>query len=513
MKKPNFTIYLILLIYFLLYYQVLPNFSNNYKNLLNIFLLIFIYIFTFKLKFNILKYSTKPFKIKYFIYIYYFIFFAYLLQLQYFHFYSFFLTDNDVVSVTGVIAETSKGNFFSAFHFGESPKSNYLSHHFSPILLVFIPFFKILPFRITYCITLLIFNLLGLFLWERISFHLFKKKILYLFISILPLLNGFIFNLFTSYHFESLLFFFFLFFYYGLITKNLKMELIGFLFCLLIKEDIPIYFSLLSFFFLFKVDTKRFLIYLLVSTFYYILITYYIQPSLDPSAKVNWLLAWENWGTNKVEIIINILTNPKIVTLRLWEKRNILFNLLSSFGFIPLLSLSTFPSFLALYTLQILSERIWYNAFYHYYCYTILPFLILGTFDILQKWKGKKMFPMIIISFCFILYNNKGNQDFPIKIGNINRERTENLNKVIPAIPKNSAVNTSFDLGMHLPLDLKIYPLKKDYLQEFILIDIRGTSPYYTIENIKEDIEKYLAENKIILFYSSGTVKLYKRIN
>jgi hypothetical protein len=119
---------------------------------------------------------------------------------------------------------------------------------------------------------------------------------------------------------------------------------------------------------------------------------------------------------------------------------------------------------------------------------------------------------MIIFSFCFILYNNKGNQDFPLKIGNINRERVENLKNVIPAIPKNSSVNTSFDLGMHLPLYLKIYPLKKDYLQEFILIDIGGTSPYYTIENMKEDIDKYLAEKKIILFSSSGTVKLYKRV-
>ena len=512
MKKPNPSICITLSFYFLIYYLVLPNIPNSYKNLLNIFLLISIFIFNFKLNINLLNNFKKLFKFKYYIYFYYFIFFIYLLQLQYFHLNTFFLTDNDVVSITEVILETSKGNFFLGHHFGDADKSNYLAHHFSPILLIFIPFFKILPFRITYCITILFFNLFGLFLWERVSFHLIKKKILYLFISILPLLNGFIFNLFTSYHFESLVFFFFLVFYYGLITKKFTIELIGYVSCILIKEDIPIYFSLISFFFLFKKDAKRFIFYLLVSSFYYSLITYYIQPSLDQSARVNWLLAWENWGKTKGEIIFNLLSSPKIVALTFFEKRKFFFNLFSSFGLLPLLSLSALPSLLALYTLQILSDRIWYNAFYHYYCYTILPFLILGTFDILQNWKRKKLFPMLILSFGLVLYNNKGNQDFPLKIGNINRERVENLKNVIPAIPKNSSVNTSFDLGMHLPLYLKIYPLKKDYLQEFILIDIGGTSPYYTIENMKEDIDKYLAEKKIILFSSSGTVKLYKRV-
>lgn len=435
-----------------------------------------------------------------------------MLQLQYFHFNSFFLTDNDVVSITEVIVESSKGNFFLGHHFGDAEKSNYLAHHFSPILIIFIPFFKIIPFRITYCITILFYNFLGLVLWERISFHLIRKKIVYLFISILPLLNDFLFNLFTSYHFESLLFFFFLLFYYGLITKNFKIELIGYISCILIKEDIPIYFCLLSMFFLFKKDFRRFLSYLLVSSFYYSLITYYIQPALDQSARVNWLLAWENWGKNKTEIIMGILSQPKVVSLIFWEKRNIFFNLFSSFGFLPVLSACSLPSLLVIYTLQILSNRIWYNAFYHYYCYTVLPFLIIGTFDILHGWGKKNILPTICLSFILILYNNKGNQDFPLKLRGINRQRVENLNKVLTEIPEKSSVNTSFDLGMHLPLDMKIYPLKKDYLQEFILIDFGGTSPYYTIENIREDVERYLAEKKIILFYSNGTVKLYKRI-
>ncbi len=504
-KKSSF-LFFVFLIYFFIYYLILPFYSGNFKNILNLSLFIFTVIFFFKLKIITLRNNF----IRHFIYSYYFLYIIYLSLLQYYHLNSFFLTDNDVVSITEVILETSRGNFFLGPHYGDGVNSNYLSHHFSPILVIFIPFFKLIPLRITYCLVLLFFDFLSLLLWEKISFRLFKTKIAYFFIATLPLFNTFLFNLFTSYHFESLLVYFFLLFFYGYTTKSLKLEFLGYLFCLFIKEDIPIYFSMISIYFIFKKDPKRFFFYFIFSIFYYLMITY-IQSTLDLSARVNWLSAWERWGSTKFEILFNIILHPLEVLQIFGNKKTSLFQLLSSVGFIPLFSLSTLPTFLSLYTFQILSDRLWYNTFYHYYCYTIIPVLFLGTFDALKNKRGKFRGAFLLVSFGIILYANKGNQDFPIKIKEIQRDRVESLNAVISVLPLNSSVNTSFDIGMQLPIHLRIFPLKKDDLQEFILIDSGGISPYYTIENINRDIEKYLAEKKIRLYYSVRSVKLYKR--
>ncbi len=451
--------------------------------------------------------------LKFIIYSNYIFYIVHLGLLQYYHYMSFFLTENDVVSITEIILETGRGNFFKANHFGNPDTGNYLSHHFSPILALFVPFMSILPTKMGYCNTLLFFTGLGLWLWEKVLSLLEINKKIYFYLSIFPIYNSYIYNLNTGYHYEITVLFFFFLTLYGFFKNNSLLEYIGLSFLLMIKEDMPIYVVLFATTFLYLKKCKKFFIYSGISILYLILI-YIVQSNLDSTAKVNWISAWSHWGDSPSEIIINFITRPKEVFFDLLEKRNILINLLGSFGFIPLLYLPSLGALAVIFTLHIFSSKEWYNTFYHYYSYTVLPLLLYSIVELGKKSSEKPFLKKGLLFLFFwgsVFYSLKGNKDFPQNIGTFDTERVRETQLVMEKIPKNASVNVFFDMGMHLRKDIKVYRLKKDFLTDFILLDTRGWSPYYPIENINEDIEKYLKEKKILLYYSVGSVKLYKR--
>jgi hypothetical protein len=451
--------------------------------------------------------------IRYILYINYGIYVLHILILQVYHYYSFFLTENDVVSITEVILETERGNLFTAHHFGTPDIGNYLAHHFSPILGLFVPFMMVFPYKMTYCGTLVLFSGLGLYLWERILFHLKLPLGLYFLLSLFVLYNSFLYQLFTSYHFESLSFFFFCFLLYGMITEKPYLEGLGVILFLLTKEDMPLYLFLFSTILFFQKKWKRSMIYASVSVLYFLCIQI-IQSNLDPSAKVNWISAWGHWGTNTHEILGNLLTSPLEIGKIYWEKRRILQNLLGSFGFLPLLFYQGFGSILAILSLHLLSSREWYNSFYHYYSYPILPSFLYAIVVLAQKFRTdlafNKTIPVLLL-FGSVLYTLKGNREFPQKWGKIDWERVHDTREIQKRIPLNASVHVIFDMGMHLRKDIQVYRMQKDFLKEYILVDRRGMSPYYPIENLNEDIEKVLREKKFLLYSTIGSVKLYKR--
>ncbi len=508
----NFTLFIIYP------YSKTPN-----KLVLYLFLyIIFIYINYISKKDNFLYFKKVIYfdksilinkYLKVFIYCSYIFYIVHLGLLQYYHFNSFFLTENDVVSITEIILETERGNLFSAHHFGDPDLGNYLSHHFSPILAIFVPFMSLFPYKMAYCNTLLIFTGLGLWLWEKVLSRLEISKDIYFYLAIFPIYNSYIYNLNTGYHYEITILFFFFLILYGIFQRNYVLEFLGLCFLLMIKEDMPIYVILFATTFLFQKKVKKFVIYFGISILYFLLI-YIVQSNLDSSAKVNWISAWSHWGNTPLEIMSNFLMRPMEVLSILFEKRNVLVNLFGSFGFIPLLHIPSLGALVVLFSLHIFSSKEWYNSFYHYYSYTVLPFLLYSILMLGRKISEKpfeKKSIFILLFWGSVFYSLKGNRDFPQKIGTFDRERVKETQAVVEKIPKNASVNVFFDMGMHLRKDIRVYSLKKDFLKDFILLDTRGWSPYYPIDNINEDIEKYLKEKKILLYYSVGSVKLYKR--
>ena len=492
--------------FFGIYFFLLPFFYIE-KTLL---LYSFFFIFIFFINLNIEKIVYK--RIIYFIYT---LFLLHTILLNINHYYSFFLFENDVVSMAEVLLETSKGHFFKSNYFGDMDNGNYLSHHFSPALSLLSPLFIIFPHRLIYTFSLIIFNFISLILIEKIANYNLKDKKDYLIFCLIPLFNPYFYNLFTSYHFESLFLTFFLVFLYGYLSGNKLYESLGFLLSITLKEDIPIYYIIFSVIFLLKKDYKRF-IYLIVICLVYLNIINQVQLGLDRSAYVNWLGGWSQFGTDKVGIILNFFLKFDTLILLAIRKIDNLINLLISFSYLPVFSLTELIPCLSIFIIQSSSDRMWYNSFYNYYCYTILPFFIYSTLIglpyLTQKNDNDKIKNFIyILLTAFCLYANKSDRQIPMKYQNVEEEKVRNVRAVIEKIPINSEVSTFFSLGMHLRTDISSYPLKKDKTKKFILVDTTGFSPYTSIEEINLDIEKNLKEKKILLYYSKNTVKLYKK--
>lgn len=457
-------------------------------------------------------------KIRLYIILSYFLLILHLILIQYGDFKFFFLGDHDIVSITEVVFETKMGNFFSSHHFGNMDTENFLSHHFSPGLAVLVIPLYLFSQKMTIPYTYTFFVLLGLIFYERIIYKFLKKRSEYLIFSLIPITNNYFYQLFISYHFEILFFAYFSILIFGLYTRYTLIECIGFLLCITIKEDISLYLSIFYFLFLVKKPGLKNFLFLIFSIIYFLTIPI-VQENLDPSSHVNWLDSWNIYGDSKIDIILYFITHPLIPVYVFLEKISIFFRLVSGVTFFSLIPRPESFTFFLLFILQASSTRVWYNNFYHYYGYTVLPFLLFGAifslknFDFRIKNKLIEYHFFIFIIGSFIISNYSADEhpkNFSLQKEN---KKYEIVSDVVSKIPDNAKVSTQFYLGMHLRGNHKVYPLRKERFQEFILLDTSGYSPYTSIEELLDVINIKVAEKKILLYYTNDTVKLYRKID
>ncbi|MDX1958753.1 MAG: DUF2079 domain-containing protein [Leptospiraceae bacterium] len=435
-----------------------------------------------------------------------------LSTLLYYDYNSFYLGDYDYVSINEIISETSRGNFFQTYYHGES--GNFLAHHFSISLLFFIPFIFITKTKIGYGIGLIFYSILSLVITKKILDEYFGKffsAILFLILS----LNIYSYRLFISYHFEIFFLFSFLLYFLGIKKKYISLELIGLFITILLKEDIPYYILFFSFFFLINNEFKRFTITSSIILFYSIVIIPNIQKTLNQNSSVNFLLGWSEYGKNIPEILISFIRKFDLVFMQFLSKKKILLDLILGLG-LPSLFTSIFFLIIPILVLHFTSNRIWYNSLYNYYCYTILPFLIigfiLGTKKIFEN-KKLKTWRIYISVFLFstIFLTSSKDTDFPRKFRQIPATRLQRTKEAIELIPENSIVSVSFDLGALLKSNISLRPLSLSSNTQFILFDSESTSPYVSNEDMKLFLEQLINKKEYNILFSNKTLVLLKK--
>jgi hypothetical protein len=439
-----------------------------------------------------------------------------LILLLYHDYNSFYLVDNDYILINEVINETVSGKFFSVHHLGDIEKANFLAHHFSPGLIIFIPFVLFSTTKIGYGIGLIIISLLSFIFWKLIIRKRFNR-IDSIFIFSLICFNLYSYRLFTSYHFEIAIFSFSLLFFLGVYKRNIILEISGYLLAISLKEDMAIYFIFYSFYFLFKKDFKRFSYLFFISSLYYFLIIPYIRTFIDMSANENWLIGWENYGQNNIDIVIGILKNPLGVMESILSKYKIIIELYIGFSFFPIFSLFQIFAVFPLFIMHFTSTRIWYNTIYNYYSYTILAAMFISFLEGYQNVGNKKIvkkykFAILFLIIGLVLFTSSKDVDFPRKFRPIEFLRLASVKDAISLIPKGSSVSIAFDLGALLNSDIKAYPIKEGKYKEYVLLDVKSFSPYISIEKIENELNKNLVLKKIELIYSQNGVKLYREI-
>lgn len=407
---------------------------------------------------------------------------------------SFFLVDTDFVGLAEVILNSINGKWFFAPHYGNGADSNYLAHHFAPGLLLFSPFMPLSDYRLGYGYGLLFYQSLAFLIFYRIFDHLgffTWEKIIWLFFW---LTNLFVYRLFHSLHFESLFLVFFLLFFLGYLEKKPLYWLSGFLLSLILKEDIALYFVGFSAFLWWNKDYKISTLIFVASISYYFLLLPALRADLDPSASVNWLSGWSRWGKDYLSILTGWFWHP----LTLWQVVSShsarFWQFIWAFGGLWLLAVGFWPLLAFLLMLHFSSERIWYNEFYNYYCYTILPFLLsaslIGYQKIRTAYPGQPAILLIVLAFS--LYQTASDPLTPLPARPIDSKKIAAIRSLNVHIPVGRTVSSQFDLSGWVKRTNPVYPLQKfTDLQEYILIAPENAfSPFVNQETLQTLLKK-----------------------
>lgn len=483
-------------------------FLNQFQ-FLNFFPVLFIFLvvqFFLEKKFHFLDKLNFSFRFYSAFFIFFYILHFYLIIEN--HFESFFLTDFDYIGIEEIINHISKGNFFKTNHYGKFSEANYLSHHFAFILVLFVPFQFFSELKLGYAYSNLFLLFINLFLIYKIldKSNLSEKDKIYSFLALA--MNPFFYRLNLSYHFEIIYLSFILAAFYYKQTKNQFLEFSFFFILLFIKEDIAIYQILISIFIYSIEKEKKYLYYAFFSGIYFLFLKLILIPEIGDSAKVNWAESW-SYITNQ---FFDLKTWVFLALEKILQKKNIFVSIVILF-FIPFLFFKRLILFLfPILILHFSSDRIWYNSFYNYYSYTILPFLVFAfLYKLNHLAENKYLTKFLILTILFATYYFYLDKSIPYKKQITKQDRIEILEEAIQYIPKNSKLRTSFDTGAFFPRNIELYPLKQFQLtEEFILLDKNSISPFVVLDEIYAEMES--KKNEYELIFQKKDLFLWRRI-
>jgi len=112
----------------------------------------------------------------------------------------------------------------------------------------------------------------------------------------------------------------------------------------------------------------------------------------------------------------------------------------------------------------------------------------------------------------FLFYRNALDRTFPHKRQEVNRPRAEGLAEFTRGLEPGARISTQFDTGAFLPRHTVLYPLRPGYpLQEYILIDLNGSSPFYPVSELEKLKNRLLQDKMYVVFRESQGMILLKR--
>ena len=429
---------------------------------------------------------------------------------------SFILVQDDFVGLSEIFSRTLNGDFFITSFYTNTREMNYLAHHFSPSTIIFAPFMLLSDYRWGYAYALILFHAAAVTVFYFLANDILKNKTQALFLTILFIANPYAYRIFTSYHFEAVFVFFALLLIFFLRKGQLLNYAITFAFLLFLKEDIPAYMFLFSFYVLFFHNKAAGLWGMAAAAVIFLLIPF-IQKKLNYDILINWQILYISWGNTYPEIFFNMLTSPFKVIERIFLSLKVLFYLVLGTGTIWLYSALAPMVIVPIILLHILSDRPWFNDFNHYYSYTCMPFilyaLVLSWKKLSDRFSHNRLSSLFFLLVCLMFYKNSTEHDFPLQHRKTNPDRVYNLSNAIRLIPKNSRLSVQFDLGAFTRRDTRLYPLRRNYpLMEYILLDEKGFSPYYPVTEIKNLKNSLLKQGQYSALYDNAGVFLLKKL-
>lgn len=428
---------------------------------------------------------------------------------------AFFLVDYDFVGLSDILANTLNGEFYKTVHYTLTDSSSYLSHHFSPGIILFAPFLYLTETRIGYAYGLLFYQVLFFILS---GYLLYRKGVrgsnFTLGITII-FLNLYIYRLGLSYHFELIILVLSLLILLGIEFENNAVLLFSFAAVLLIKEDLSIYTGLLLLASGVLRKDKKLILLFFIALSYYISIKY-IKVFLGLREEINWLENWSRWGSDYFEIARNIFYRFPEVSEILWKKIPVILKFLMSFGFVLLLSPLYLLFSIPVFMIHFLSDRVWYNELYNYYCYSVLPFLVFSFYYSILKINRLKEIStlLLLVALGITLYQGSSDKEYPLKLMKEDNVRSGDIVDTVLRIEPGKSVTYQFDMGVYISRKNSITPLRKrNIYTDYILVDLqKGASPYVDLFWIKNELDRLVRDKNYELYYTRNSIMLFRRL-
>lgn len=364
-----------------------------------------------KIKANIEKHSQRYLWASIIVFI---LAFSFLVLKKYYYF-GYNISDLAIFNQT--LFNTLHGNWFH----NTVGLNNYFADHFSPILILLLPFYAIRQSPET----LLIIQVLvtSLCAWPIfVIAKAYSKNNLFAYgVSLFWLTNPFVHRQviyeFHVFHFMAFLFFWAFYFYQN---KRLGWCIFFSILALLTREDSVFLFFGLAVLSLVEKKPKKWSIGIFLFALLYFLVAIYLIRYISPATNYKFLLYY-NWlgGDGFFDIIFNWLKNPLAVLVHIFSFSNIfiLFVLLLPFLFLPFLAkkylwLSVFPLLQYLMTNGGFNN----NHIYTHYVMTLLPGFYLayifglwaligqGGYKRLRLIDKNRSFFIVIFLFSFLYF-------------------------------------------------------------------------------------------------------------
>ena len=269
------------------------------------------------------------------------------------------------------------GSFFSSpYYVSATGNQNFLAHHFSPTLILLVPFYTLINSHIWFGVFLAAGFAAFMLLYDKyLQINSFRGLAGLLVMTAL-LFHQDIYIFSISAHFEIFTFPLAILLFIAMARDNTRLFWASLLLLFGIKEDISLYFTLFGIYLYASGDNRRYGRYIALSgIFWFIVVTRIIMPAISGESESRFL---SYWGMDSLpQLLLYWLKNPGIIINSLAHKQESFFRIFAPLLFIPLINpLFTILVILPLLFVHFVSDQLFHGTIQGYYPYTLYPFIL-----------------------------------------------------------------------------------------------------------------------------------------
>lgn len=418
----------------------------------------------------------------------------------------------DYSGISSVLASWSQnaGLLTSPYYRSANGSEFYPAHHFSPVLILFVPLYFFVESHAFYGVLLQLIFAAGLLVWYRLARSMSALPLL-MFSAMLFVPS--LYRMGVSFHMEILVFVFAGLLFIGVRRKDTGLAGIALFALLLTKEDQGIYTALFGISLLFDRDRRKIgAVIAGTSAAAFILISQVYLPHASGEPHSRFISYWGSASLGEL-----ILKTGPLDVVRAWEAGwRMPWAVLLSVGLFPLLrpALAVCVLF-PIFTIHLMSLHPLFHEADAYYMYTYLPYLLYGALEGIEKaaaLAGKFFSPVRAAAFfgclffAFAAYQARARKDIPAVVMP-DRSPGIRLRAFLEILEPGRTVHTHAFLSAQVPLANRVYSLAHPAPPDYILLE---TGREASQDETPSDVEKMenLARTGRLLAESGG-LRLY----